>query len=221
MNKRVKFITLLLCFTLILFVMLTFSCTKHIQKNYALIDYEGGDQYKTFSTPMTQDYVPHFSFEYRSFYNVNSYQSMPRVFLTSVLLTGPYDEEKSGNVKHIDMFVDYWDEYNRDAKHRIERRISEYKHDVNFRNLRILEYNNITLAKGQGYEIISTSVFTPDPDDLYNPPLFEFPIHITDFDLYFDYQNMVWQISLFSDNNSFDQAKKDYEHIVQTLKILD
>jgi hypothetical protein len=221
MKKRAKFIIILLCFTLILIVMLTFSFTKHIQKNYTLIDYDGGDQYKTFSTPMTQDYVPHFSFEYRSFYNVNSYQSMPSNPLTSVLLAGPDDEEKSGNVKHINMFVDYWDEYNRDAKYRIERRISEYKRDVDFRNLRILEYNNVTLAKGQGYEIISTSVFAPDPDDLYSPPLYKFPISIADFDLYIDYQNMVWQISIFSDASSFDQAREDYEHIVQTLKILD
>jgi len=38
---------------------------------------------------------------------------------------------------------------------------------------------------------------------------------------YFDYKGLIWNVAIDSDESEADQAKGDFEHILQTFKILD
>jgi len=237
--KRVYVFLLVTVWISLLFVS---GCGKDAMKVYGPIDYTDGDEYIAFTA---EDAVPSFSFEYPSDYTLYSYQPMPGYPSTSVILSDvdyqyqeviidgqiyvtnivEYPPEAEWDYKDINIYVHKANEYAPGAETEVNERIDEYKQMVRAgynEDFKLLEKNRVMVAGMEGWEIVVS--FTDLP---VIPPGFPDAgprtraVSVIGRELFFDYQNTVWRISVFSDAGNADQAKLDYEHILGTLRILD
>jgi hypothetical protein len=212
LNKSV----FLICVFIPLFI---YSCGDEVTKYYTYIGSAGDDNYKTF---ITQKDVTRFSFEYPTYYEIASYQPMPDYPVTSMILVGPSTEEEKGNIKHLEIHVTG---FSSDAKAEMEWRISDYRSSVMVgatNDFKIIEKNQVIVAGASGWEIIFSfkqiPVLIHGLDDI---KMRDKPIQIISRYLYLEHQEMVWEISLYSDAKTYDQTKSDYEHTIQTFRFLD
>lgn len=215
----------LLCFSYLLITgcifIMVFSpngCSTNNVKVYTPIDSPNDDAYKTF---IAQEGIPHFSFEYPSYYELVSYQPMPDFPSTSVLLVGTsVEEEESGSIKHFSIHIA---KYFENAKSGLDWRIDDYKSGLRsglMKELEILEKNRVIVAGAEGWECIVSFTET-GVSPFIDLPVREGTTPIISRSLFFEDQDMVWEIYLYSDAATYEQAKEDYEHIVRTFKFLD
>ncbi len=219
MKKRkftLKKVVFLICIFIPVFI---YSCGDEVIKYYTYIGSSDDDNYKTF---ITQQDVTRFSFEYPSYYEIVSYQPMPDYPVTSMILVGPSAEEEKGNIKHLEIHVTG---FSQDAKAEMEWRISDYRSSIMVgatKDFKIIEKNQVIVAGASGWEIIFSFKQIPvQIHGLDDIKMRDEPIQIISRYLYLEHQEMVWEISLYSDAVTDDQAKFDYEHIIQTFKFID
>ncbi len=216
MDKRFYTLGLILLLVIaILMLAATFSCGGNEVKIYSPIDNFGGNDYETF---VADEGIPHFSFEYPSYYAVG-YQSMPGVPSTNAgLHSVPIEEFYEGSVKDIDIHIHYTGGGFPDAETAMKERIAQIKRET---NVQIREQVRIIIAGIEGWELVASfeeKPFPPPGDDAGLP---RDPEHIISRDLFFDYQGMMWQISLYTDVGSYEQTNADFEHVLGTFRILD
>jgi hypothetical protein len=198
------------------------SCSQSNTKVYAPLASSEDDEFRTF---VAQKGIPHFSFEYPSYYELVSYQPMPDYLGTSVILCGPLVEEEKGNIKHIEITIAKHSQYSKNAKAAVNERIDEYKSYVRIgmgKDFELREKNRVVVAGAEGWEIVYSYTELPDPK--YSFPDLEVrdePTPVVIRDLYFDYQDMLWGICLYSDIATDEQARAEYEHMLRSFKFLD
>ena len=81
----------------------------------------------------------------------------------------------------------------------------------------LLERSTITVAGVQA-ELI---VYIREADLIPEAPASSLDIMKVTRVVYFDHNNLIWRIRIQSDEDRADQAKADFEHILETFKILD
>ena len=191
------------------------GCRASEVKVYAPIEYTGGEDYEIF---IADKGIPHFSFEYPSHYRLIEYRSMPGAISTYVRFNAiPVEEFYAGNVNYIDIDIYYVDVSIPDSETAIKSHISEFKWGN--RNFRLKEKNRVIVAGLEGCEVIASFRERPVPDIGEGVP--RGPLFIVSRDLFFEYQDMVWQISLYVDDDSYEQAKVGFEHILRTFRIIE
>jgi hypothetical protein len=208
-----RLVSLLLLVTFLTLAMS--SCGENEVKIYSPIDNFGGNDYETF---VADEGIPHFSFEYPSYYTVG-YQSMPGIPSTDVVLSGvPMEEFYGGSVKEIGISIYYIGDGFPNAETAVKERISRLKQE---RNFQLKEQIRIIIAGIEGWEVVASFKERPFyPTGEYDGMPRD-PEHIISRDLFFDYQGMVWQLSLYTDVDSYEQTNADFEHVLGTLRILD
>lgn len=217
----------------------TVVITPPIIKAYAPIEYSDGDEYIAFTA---EGAVPCFSFEYPSDYNLLDYTSAPEFRSTSVRFTDVdyyYQEyiingevikgdvigcppEAEWDYKHIEILVDRISEYSPEAEIAVDEAIATYERWVTegwTEDFRLLEKNRVIVAGLEGWEIVIS--FTSLPVFRDGPCPSTRAVDVVYRGLFIDYQNTVWEMRVYSDAASAEQARLDYEHILGTLRILE
>jgi hypothetical protein len=211
-----KLFLLLICMLVV--ITFVYSCGEGEVKIYTQIENTGGDRYTLFDAEKA---IPRFSFEYPSDYQLSSYQPMPAISLTSVILSVPNAEVSK--IKSVEIYVQAPYEALSDAEAYMKYTINNDKKDVRngfVKDFKIIEKNKMIIGEIQGWELIVSFYVTGKPvhgfDDA-SPT--ERPV-VSRY-LFFDYRGMIWKVIVSSTTDVADQAKLDYEHIIQTFKILD
>ena len=211
-------------------------------KVYEPIDYTDGDEYITFTA---EGAIPGFSFEYPSDYKLYSYQPMPGFLSTSVFLSNidygnPVEivdgriissdrieppPEAEWDFKNARIYIHKVGRYFHGAEAAANEAIAEYKWLVRAgysEDFKLLEKNRVTVGGMEGWEIVVSYTILPDAwNDLDDAGTRTRAVPVVNRELFFDAQDAVWQISIDSDAENADQAKLDYEHILETLRILE
>ena len=226
------------CILIAILVLVLFlnGCGKSSVKVYAPITYSDDNGYFTFTA---ENGIPRFSFEYPSDYNLLSYQSMPEVPITSVLLSDVdyrYQEEYMGDYVIRSNIVEYppeaeWDyklvnifidKYSPEAATALKECIAEHKRYAIAglsEDFRLLQKRRVVVAGIEGWEIVLSYIDLPVmPHGSSEVRTRAVPVVARE--LFFDYQDMAWNIRVYSDEGNAEQARLDYEHILQTLRIL-
>jgi hypothetical protein len=109
-----------------------------------------------------------------------------------------------------------------DAKLAMDWRIKDIKESTYINNYILLKKNQVNFSGIKGWEVVFS--FTEEPLDEYpyeNIPIRKNFVPVISRYLYFNYQNMVWEIFLYGAAANDTQNKEDYEHVIKTLKILE
>lgn len=215
------------------------GCCEGAIKVYDPIDYSNGDEYIAFTT---DGVVTNFSFEYPSDYNLHRNQlnygwastsvnlsdidyQYPETILDGQVRIYPYSieypPEAEWDYKLASISVNIVSEYFPEAETAVDERIASYKRWVTIgcsEDFKLLEKNRVMIAGMEGWEIVVS--YTDLPVDFLDSARTR-AVPVVCRDLFFDYQDTVWHISVYSDAGNADQAKLDYEHILGTLRILD
>ncbi len=214
-KKQIFKILLILCILALTFPIS--DCINNEIQYYAPIQRSSSDEYKTFTT--SEESLVHFSFEYPSDYWLND-QSQGNVNPSLYVgLTGvTIDDLSQGIVKDIDIRItNYSPKWLGlpDAESAVKEQINEYKWSF-YRNYRLLEKHKAVIDGVEGWEIVVTFRERPLPDFGYGK--LREPISVVARDLFFDYQGITWQISLYTDVESYEKdTKAVFEHILQTF----
>ena len=214
--------------------------TPPIVRVYEPIDYANTDEYTAFTA---EGAVPCFSFEYPSDYKLLSFQPMPQYPSTSVLLSDidyQYQDiivdgevikgdvigcppEAEWDYKHMQIFVYRANEYSPEAEIAVDKKIAEHEQLVIegwIEDFRLLEKNRVIVAGLGGWEIVISYIDLP-PAFVDGPCPRTRAVDVVYRCLFFDYQDTIWEIRMYSDAGNADQAKLDYEHILGTLRIIE
>jgi len=216
-KKSLRLINIFITAFVLVMVPFLNGCGESDAKVYKTIESHDGEDYRTF---VANEGIPHFSFEYPSYYELVSYQPMPVYLGTSVILSGPFAEEEKGNIKHVEITVD---KYLKSAKSGLDWRIDDYKSGLRaglMKEFKILEKNRVIVAGTEGWEIVVSFTETGVSPSV-DLPVREGPTPIVSRNMFFENQDMIWEIFLYSDAATNVQAKADYEHIVRTFRFLD
>jgi hypothetical protein len=218
---KMKHKIILFCIVVLSIILLSsslglISCSCNDIRHYDSINDIGGEEYTTF---FAQQGIPKFSFEYSNYYELLSYQSMPEFPGTYVALSGSETEEEKGNIKRVAIHIN---DYSKNAKSELNRRISDCKSVVRAgmgKDFKLHAINRVKINEIEAWE--STVTFTTIPKQLFDDlTISEKQIPVVSFDLCFMYQELGWNLTLFSDSSTYEQARTDYEHIIKTLKFL-
>jgi hypothetical protein len=87
-----------------------------------------------------------------------------------------------------------------------------------FKNLEFISTTSIIVdgIQANGYIVAFTS--TPDPDR--DPPYLK-PVDMMAKDIYFDYNGLIWKLSLWSTAEYFTSNEILFEQLIESFKILD
>ncbi|MBN2074580.1 MAG: hypothetical protein JW762_03425 [Dehalococcoidales bacterium] len=185
---------------------------------YKPMEYTGGDDYQTFITP--DKCIPSFSFEYPAYYEIQS-QFMPRYTYTTVGLNGiPTEDFYKGFINEIDIYIQKTAEGYPSVMTVVEDHISRAPGNAQ-EDFKIEERHDVVIAGIEGHEVTLSYTTKPVPKDAYvvkKPRDPEFVIYRS---IFFDYKGLIWEISVYTDIDSYnDHVKKDFEHVLKTFKIL-
>ena len=211
----------LLYFLLVLIVVLSTSSCITKETIYSLpIDTKSNSEYKTFTTD--DESTVYFSFEYPSYYRLNDQTQGDNNPVLYLRLSGQTNEEfYNGTLKSFDFWItNYHTDWLGfpDAETAMKEHISELKWALIFmRNFRLVEKRRVVVDGVEGWETIITFRERPFIPSGHGTP--RDPAFIISRDLFFDYQGMTWQISLYTDKDSYEQqTKEEFEHILSTFK---
>ncbi|MFC1945834.1 hypothetical protein ACFLW1_01400 [Chloroflexota bacterium] len=207
----------LICIFTAVFLLTVFpSCGGEKVKEYPAIERVGGESYNVFSAG--EGNTPRFSFEYPAAYELIEYNSMPENLSTNVRMSrSSLEEAREGYIKLIEIHID---KHSGSAEIKLNERVDEHKSVVSAgtaRDLRLAEKISIVFSGIKGWEIVISKTSLPFPP----APLVNKPTPTMSREIFFDYQGMVWRISLFSDLATYEQAEADFEHVLGTFVIED
>jgi hypothetical protein len=186
----------------------------------------GGCNNNPFRTMTVKNKIASFSFEYSSFYEDHE---GPTVLdkLTGVELSSPkkrvssinpnpMEKAKTVTIEYVParIDVDVYDARDRNATAHgdLENWLLKLGDDIN-----ILERKAVIVSGVQGEQVVFTgSPLFPIRSSTDQPK----PIEYTRT-TYFDYAGLIWNIEAVYEASMDERLKVDYEHIVQTFKILE
>lgn len=172
------------------------------------------NSYKTF---VLNEGTVHFSFEYRTYYKIDevkpggntgvSTKDLMYVTLISPRIAGTKDYTR------IDIIVDKPDWLVPDAKSGIERAERNYS---SWKYYKLLDKFDISIDGLHAYRLDNEMINIVPAIAGTGKPAIE-----VDRTVEFDAKGFVWFIQMTSDSSTAEADKADFEHILQTFKILD
>ena len=173
-----------------------------------------GSTYKTFS--MTEG-IAHFSFEYPSKYEITDYYSDNEIL--TVTLTEPFNKQAKDSTKISVGIVPGNENYPQDYINSLIRKRSS---DPDF-NLQELEQADLFVSGKQAklfvYQErdlgrIMAGVYYGTNEDIST-------LNEIIREAIFYYNNLAWVIAIDSDSSTAEVDKADFDHVIQTFKILE
>jgi hypothetical protein len=164
--------------------------------------------------------VPLFSFCYPSNYHlIDEARSNLNPWLHIGLNSNTKEEFFAGIVKDIDIYITNYDSRwlnFPNAESLMNEKLSECQDDFHI-NPELLAKRRFTLDGIEGWEIIISfqeAPLTNKVDMIARPAAL-----VIKRSLYFDYQGITWELTLYTDKESYYmQTKQDFEHILQTFR---
>jgi hypothetical protein len=210
---------------------------------YTPVNNTNGEEYSSFSATG----IPPFSFEYPVEYIVKSYQTMPDFPSTNLILIPSTELHQTINTSVITTVTPYQtiitvttlppdfvfdlNDYNiiliyiayhvKPADMAVDETTVELKRletEGHIDNLRVVYKKQVVVGGIQGWEVKHS--LTDYPQNALGIDRTK-PTSMISRDIYFDYKDMSFNISLFSDATIIDETEKAYEHILQTFKLLE
>jgi hypothetical protein len=226
MNKRkVVFYSLILAVSL-LFPAFS-SCGVNKVITYTPMNNANDGKYSSFSATG----IPLFSFEYPVDYVITSYHPMPEFTGTSVMLrtlasippTTTMTDQIPLDFVFNNIYIDivYLNEYAPPAEAAVDNIAVEYKRyeeSGSVKDFKIIYKRQVVVGGVKGWEIEYSFINYPETFAGYDT---SHPMPLIVRNVYFDYKDMSFNISLFSDAAIIDKTEKAYEHILQTFKLLE
>ena len=210
--SSIKFI--FLCIIALAMIFAFNSCDEYY--GYIPVKYSDGENYKTFITPKEADF--RLSFEYPSYYAL-SYQPNRPPIGTYITLSGvPSDKFFSGSIKTIEIHITFIGGGFPDANTAVKERISDLKWSW-VRNFRLKAKYNVCVDGLEGQEIVVTYRQRPIYGSGHGRKPRD-PAFVVRREVFFDYRDVLWHISLYTDADSYEQTKVDFEHILKTFQVV-
>ena len=157
--------------------------------------------------------IAHFSFEYPSTYDEPTVSPTGR--FTSVVsgrkLTGA-----NGNDPVLDIYVTEGGDLRPDAKTSLEKALNRYETEI-FKDFKLIERSSITVLGVRTEQIVYTYSGGYPGTGISDRGI---PAPFMGREVFFDYNGMVWNITISSLLEESETARADFEHILQTFKIL-
>lgn len=156
-----------------------------------------------------------FSFEYNTKYKISYTKTLQDVTkfleLAVVDLIAPLNK-KTKDYTSMGILVGAGNILARDAESEMTNNLKKYSTSMGFQ---LLEQSDITVS-GVPAKLIAYKERNILPIDrgLTEPP-FEVLREV-----YFDYNGLIWRIDIRSDSTTAEEDKADFEHVLQTFKIL-
>jgi hypothetical protein len=168
--------------------------------------------------------IAHFTFEYPFVYRVGKVEVRSDLNYTDVTLNGPGVRYKEGtNRTFIYIFIRTSNDYIPDAKSSLEYDLAFNNELVQrdsrlLKDYKLLERSQIYVAGIDGEQLIyywdmGVPEYPEDPDPG--------PIPTVMRKVYFDYDNLIWELSIRSNQAIVEEANAIFEHMLETFQILD
>jgi hypothetical protein len=162
---------------------------------------------------------PFFSFEYPTYYKLIDETINPDPWLNLMLYGHTEEELVAGTIKriqiHITNYNPKWLDFP-NATIAMEENIKTRKWSLK-RNFRLLEKHKAIIDGVEGWETVMSYRTRPTLFPVDVTPIS--PSFIIERDLFFNYQGVTWEISLYTDKESYEkQTKEDFENILRTFK---
>jgi hypothetical protein len=156
-----------------------------------------------------KDGLGNFTFEYSSRYEVK--ESYTQKDISAVTLIGPFIQEIK-DYATIKILISPPDKLTPDAESRIKR---AERNASSFPDYTLLEKSELEVDNVPAYRIdFMERNLQPIDRGLSKPPIEVFR------EVYFDTKGLRWMMQMRSDSSTADSDKPDFEHILQTFKIL-
>lgn len=172
--------------------------------------------YKTFVTPDNEDI--RYSFEYPGYYWINPQEGLPFGMEVATGKGITKEEGDQGKINIIYIRIPYAKGDN-NADNGMKENISGVKWEL-LRNFRLTQKHRVIVNGYEGWETIMTF---RQRKSLYHgayatavPPAF-----IIQRDIFLYHQGVTYQIQIYADEESYEQNKGDFEHILKTFKIIE
>jgi hypothetical protein len=181
----------------------------------ATLSASGCSGYKTFSL---EKGIGHFTFEHPAQYKVEKVEVRNDSLLyTHIILSGPGARLEKGGMDYtfIDVFVDDTRVYSRSAEDDLESSLASA---TKLPDYRLLERSAVSVAGVTAQQVVYfyDRGVRDHPEDPEPEPL---PTIMRE--IYFDHCDLIWSISIRSNEAAAEDARAIFEHILQTFKILD
>ena len=161
--------------------------------------------------------IAHFYFECPDRYKVKFIDTRDEADLkfTDVALSGPAGGEKNSRiVAQIDINIDDPFESREDAQ-------AAWEYDIRFYevydNFEIISSSSRIVDGIQASEYIVAFTSTPDSDRMSNLK----PVDMMAKEIYFDYNGLIWELSVRSSAQYFASNEARFEQLVESFKILE
>jgi hypothetical protein len=156
-----------------------------------------------------KDGLGNFTFEYASRYEVK--ESYTQKDISAITLIGPFIQEIR-DYTSIQVIISPPDKLTPDAESRIRR---AERNASSFPDFTLLEKSELAVDNVPAYRIdYMERNLQPIDRGLSKPPIEVFR------EVYFDTIGLRWMVQMRSDSSTADADKPDFEHILQTFKIL-
>jgi hypothetical protein len=162
-----------------------------------------------FKTFTMKDGLGNFTFEYTSLYQVK--ESYTQKDISAVTLIGPYIQEVK-NYTTIKVLISPPSELIPGAESRIKR---AERNASSFPDYMLIGKTELVIDNIQAYRIdYMERNLQPIDRGLSKPPIEVFR------EVYFDTKGLRWMLQMRSDSSTADADKPDFEHVLQSFKIL-
>jgi hypothetical protein len=193
---------------------ITFANCKAIEPVvYSADENRDINEYKTFTAPEEEDI--RFSFEYPEYYWINPQGG---VFGFEITTGGSTLEELHQGKKNIIDIGIPCAKGTENADIAMKENISGIKWEF-LRNFRLIQKHRVMVNGYEGWETVITFRERVYPARIEGPSLP--PAFIVQRDIFLDYQGVTYRIEIYADEQSYEQNKGDFEHILKTFKVIE
>jgi hypothetical protein len=163
--------------------------------------------YKTFSL---EKGIGHFSFEYPARYKVEITEVRTDLQYTHVTFSSPFSKELRDST-FITVFVAPPDDASPNSEALLEKSLASAEVLDDFR---FVERFSLTVAGVQGQEVVySYGRLVSNYENVRIPEFMR--------EVYFDRGGLIWSVSMRSNQSMAEADEADFEHVLQTFKILE
>lgn len=211
------------------------GCTANTVVTYTPLNNTNSEEYHTFSATG----IPLFSFEYPVDYVITSYQPMPdfpgtsiivqsskylnpSIYATETIATiSPTVEETPSELKKfslVEIDINYIGKYFKPADIVVDEFTEELKNrekEGRISDFKIIYKKKVIVDDIQGWEVKYS--YTNYPDSL----IVRTPTPLVRRAVFFDYNDMLFQIMCVSNVSITDETGKAYEHVLRTFKLIE
>jgi hypothetical protein len=204
----------LLLFVSILALIITFTNCKVMEPVvYSAGEGQDVNEYQIFIVP--EEETIRFSFEYSISYGPIKPQSGP---FGLVISTGGVTFEELDRGKKNDIVIDF-KKGDETVETAMKKNISRMKWQ-GLRNFRLIQKHRVNVNGYEGWETVMTF---RERVPLYRGAYATFlpPAFIIQRDIFISHEGITYRIEIAADEESYEQNKGDFEHILKTFKIIE